>query len=335
MKNKKALILGVSGMVGSHLADHLIKKTNWKIYGACRWRSSLENVNHIIPLVNQKKVFFEYLDITEYNSVLKILKKVKPDYIFHLAAQSFPTQSFDEPILTFNTNINGTYNVLDAVKNANLNPIIHICSSSEIFGKVERKNLPIKEDCNFHPASPYAISKVGTDLIAKFFYEAYKLKIVTTRMFTHTGPRRKDFFAESSFAKQIALIENNMIPPVIKVGNLKSLRTFCDVRDAVHAYYLLVKKEKNFGEVYNIGGNYYATIGKMLKFLISISSKKNIKIRIDKKRLRPIDADLQIPNTNKFQKKFKWKPKIKFEKTMTDLLNYWRLKVSKNNFLDR
>ena len=152
---------------------------------------------------------------------------------------------------------------------------------------------------------------------------------MSTRMFTHTGPRRGDVFAESSFAKQIAMIENNLIPPVVKVGNLKSLRTIADVRDAVRAYFMLVTKKPIPGEFYNIGGNYSCSIEKILKYLISISKKKNIKIKIDKERLRPLDADLQIPDTSKFKKHTGWKPKIKFETTMRDLLNYWRLKVSK------
>ena len=195
--------------------------------------------------------------------------------------------------------------------------------------------MPIDENCNYHPASPYAISKVGTDLVGKYFYEAFGLKVLITRMFTHTGPRRGDVFAESSFAKQIALIEEKKIKPYVKVGNLNSLRTFSDVRDAVEAYYLLLTKNPKPGEVYNIGGNYSCTVKDMLNYLLSISKVKNIKIKIDKSRIRPIDADLQIPNTNKFSIATGWKPNIPFEKTMLDLLNYWRIKVKTKNFLNR
>ena len=191
-----------------------------------------------------------------------------------------------------------------------------------------QKNLPIDENCTFHPASPYAISKIGTDCVARFYYEAYKLNIFITRMFTHTGPRRGDVFAESSFAKQIAMAEVGMIPPVIKVGNLNSLRTIADVRDAVRAYYMLLNKKPTPGEVYNIGGEYVCKVGDVLNFLINLSTKK-ITYKIDKSRLRPIDADLQVPNTKKFRKHTKWKPQIKFEKTMKDLLEYWRYKVQK------
>lgn len=334
--NKKILITGISGMVGSHLADYLLKKTNSKIYGMCRWRSPMDNVDHLLNLANKKsRLNFLYGDLNDVFSLDNVIKKSKPNYIFHLAAQSYPMTSFSEPIQTLNTNIQGTFNLLNVIKNNKIDPIIHICSSSEVFGKVDKSKIPIVEDCNYHPASPYAISKVGTDLIGKYFYDAFKLKILITRMFTHTGPRRGDVFAESSFAKQIALIEAKKMKPVIKVGNLNSLRTYADVRDAVRAYYMLVTKKPQFGECYNIGGNFSCTIGEMCKFLINQSNVKKIKIQIDKNRLRPIDADMQIPNTKKFSKHTGWSPKIKFEHTMIDLLNYWRERVKKNNFLKR
>ena len=330
---KKCLITGITGMVGSHLADFILANTNWKIYGLCRWRSPLDNVEHLFNHINKgKRLFFEYGDLTDQNSLDLVVSKVKPDYVFHLAAQSYPQTSFNESTTTYNTNILGTSRLLESIKKFGLNPIIHICSSSEVFGRVSKKDLPIDENCSFHPASPYAISKIGTDLISKFFFEAYGLKTLTTRMFTHTGPRRGDVFAESSFAKQIAMIEKKIIPPIIYTGNLKSLRTYADVRDAIEAYFLLVTKSKSFGESYNIGGSYSCTVGEMLDYLISKSKfKGKITVKKDAKRFRPIDADLQIPNMNKFCKKFNWKPKYSFEKTMTDLLNYWREKIDKKD----
>lgn len=334
---KKVLITGITGMVGSHLADFLLKKTNWEIYGLCRWRSPLDNIEHLLPLANKKKSRINFIsaDLNDYSSLIKAIEISKPNYVYHLAAQSFPMASFEEANVTFNTNFIGTYNILNAIKHLNLNPMIHVCSSSEVFGKVKKENVPINEDCSYHPASPYAISKVGTDLVGRYFYEAFKLKVLVTRMFTHTGPRRGDVFAESSFAKQIAMIELKKIKPVLKVGNLGSLRTFADVRDAVRAYYLLLTNNPKPGEVYNIGGSYTCTIGEMLNFLISLSKIRNVKIIEDSKRLRPIDADLQVPDTKKFTNATGWKPTITFEKTMTDLLNYWRTKVKNNNFLDR
>ena len=324
-------------MVGSHLADYLLKKTNWNIYGLCRWRSPLDNVEHLLPLANDKnsKIKFVNADLNDYSSLIKAVEVSKPNYIFHLAAQSYPLTSFVEANITLDTNIIGTYNLLNAVKQLKINPLIHVCSSSEVFGRVKKEDLPIDENCSYHPASPYAISKVGTDLIGRYFYEAFKLKVLVTRMFTHTGPRRGDVFAESSFAKQIAMIESKKIKPIIKVGNLNSLRTFADVRDAVHAYYLLLTKNPKPGEVYNIGGTYSCTIREMLNFLVSLSKVKKIKIIEDPARLRPIDADLQIPNTKKFMNATGWRPRISFKKTMTDLLNYWRKRVQNNNFLDR
>ena len=334
---KNVLITGITGMVGSHLADYLLKKTNWNIYGLCRWRSPLDNVEHLLPLANDKnsKIKFINADLNDYSSLIKAVEVSRPNYIFHLAAQSYPLTSFVEANITLDTNIIGTYNLLNAVKQLKINPLIHVCSSSEVFGRVKKENLPIDENCSYHPASPYAISKVGTDLVGRYFYEAFKLKVLVTRMFTHTGPRRGDVFAESSFAKQIAMIESKKIKPIIKVGNLNSLRTFADVRDAVHAYYLLLTKNPKPGEVYNIGGTYSCTIREMLNFLVSLSEVKKIKIIEDPARLRPIDADLQIPNTKKFMNATGWRPRISFQKTMTDLLNYWRKRVQNNNFLDR
>ena len=196
--------------------------------------------------------------------------------------------------------------------------------------------MPITEECNFHPASPYAISKVGTDLVGRFHAEAYGQKIMTTRMFTHTGPRRGDVFAESTFAKQIAMIEAGVIPPVLKVGNLGSLRTWSDVRDAVRAYYLLVTVNPQPGAYYNIGGSYSCTVGKMLDHLLSISTSKGIRVEVDPERLRPIDADLQVPDTAKFHAHTGWKPEIPFERTMRDLLEYWRQRIrSGQSFLTR
>ena len=331
MRNKKVLITGVTGMVGSHLTDLLLKKTNWKIYGMCRWRSPLNNLHHLLDLANKKKrLEFIYGDLCDVGSINKVIKDTKPDYVYHLAAQSYPQTSFYMPDITMDTNTNGTMRLLEAIKEyGSKKTLIHICSSSEVFGRVPKDKLPINEECNYHPASPYAISKVGTDLFAKYYNEAFGLKIITTRMFTHTGPRRGDVFAESSFAKQIALIEAGLIKPEIKVGNLDSLRTFADVRDAVMAYYLLLTKKPKIGEFYNIGGNYTCSVGDMLNFLISQSTKKDkIKIKKDKTRLRPIDADLQVPDVSKFMRDYNWKPNFSFEDTMIDLLNFWRNEVA-------
>ncbi len=334
---KKAFITGITGMVGSHLLDYLVKNTDWDIHGLVRWRSPLENIEDHIDNINRKKrIFLHYGDLKDYQSLISPIKNTKPDYLFHLAAQSYPLTSFTSPKDTYETNILGTQNVLETIKEHSPLTICHICSSSEIFGKVNKENLPINEECSFHPASPYAISKIGTDLISKFYFQAYKIRTLTTRMFTHTGPRRGDVFAESSFAKQIAMAEYGLTENKVYVGNLNSLRTISDVRDAVKAYFMLVTVKPIFGECYNIGGDQSLTIKEILEFLISLSSIKKIKIVKDQERLRPIDADLQIPDCRKFKKHTGWKHTYNYKKTLKDLLNYWRKKIKKNkNYLVR
>ena len=340
---KKALITGITGMVGSHLADLLMKETDWDIYGLCRWRSPLDNIRHWVDSINTKhRIHLVYGDLRDTMSIDTAVASVVPDYVFHLAAQSYPKTSFDAPLDTLDTNIQGTARVLEALRKHAPHAVIHVCASSEVFGRVRKEKLAemggvINEECTFHPASPYAISKVGTDLIGRYYAEAYGMTVMTTRMFTHTGPRRGDVFAESTFAKQIAMIEAGLLPPVVEVGNLDSLRTFADVRDAVRAYYMLVTVNPIPGEYYNIGGAYTCKVGEMLDFLLSLSPKgKEIEIHVDPERLRPIDADLQIPDTSKFEKHTGWKPQISFEQTMTDLLNYWRERVNRGEqFLQR
>ncbi|MEW5911528.1 MAG: GDP-mannose 4,6-dehydratase [Thermodesulfobacteriota bacterium] len=329
MANIKALITGITGMVGSHLADYLLENTDWDIFGMCRWRSPLDNVEHLIPRANRKdRLYFIDGDLCDYISLQNAVELSQPDFVFHLAAQSYPSTSFTSPIHTLDTNILGTERLLEALRRCkSIDPVIHVCSSSEVFGRVPKDRIPINEECSFHPASPYAISKSGTDLIGRFHAEAYGQKVVVTRMFTHTGPRRGDVFAESTFAKQIAMIEEDMIPPVVKTGNLDSMRTWSDVRDAVRAYYLLVTVNPIPGEYYNIGGTHSCTVGQMLDYLLSLSRRKDIRVEQEASRIRPLDADLQVPDTKKFREHTGWTPEITFEQTMQDLLEYWRQKV--------
>ena len=342
----KALITGITGMVGSHLADFLLEHTDWDIYGVCRWRSPLENVEHLLDRANRKdRLYFSYADLNDQMSLVRVVKEARPDYVFHLAAQSYPLTSFTAPIDTLNTNILGTCRLLEALRletetDKSYQPVIHVCASSEVFGKIAREKIPangIHEECSFDPASPYAISKVGTDLLGRYYADAYGMTVMTTRMFTHTGPRRGDVFHESTFAKQIAMAEKGLIEPEIHVGNLKSMRTYADVRDAVRAYYMLVTVNPVAGEYYNIGGTYSCEVGDTLKTLISYSSiKDKLEVVTDPERLRPIDADLQIPDCSKFKEHTGWEPKITFEKTMRDLLDYWRERVERGNgFLTR
>lgn len=334
---KRALITGITGMVGSHLADYLLENTDWDIFGMCRWRSPLDNVEHLLSRANESdRLTFLYGDLNDFGSLFHAVEQAQPDYVFHLAAQSYPQTSFTSPEETLNTNILGTQRLLEVLRLKDSKAVIHVCASSEVFGRVSREKLPIGEEETFHPASPYAISKVGTDLVGRFYGEAYGMPVITTRMFTHTGPRRGDVFAESTFAKQIAMIEADLLPPVVKVGNLESLRTWADVRDAVRAYHMLVTINPTPGEYYNIGGTHTCTIGEMLNHLLSISTTNGIKVEVDPQRLRPIDADLQVPDTSKFHKHTGWQSEIPFETTMRDLLDYWRKRVKKKGvFLTR
>jgi GDPmannose 4,6-dehydratase len=281
-------------------------------------------------------VYFVYGDLEDYISLQNAIEESTPDFVFHLAAQSYPSTSFTSPVQTLNVNILGTERLLEALRRCDaIDPVIHVCSSSEVFGRVPQENLPINEECTFHPASPYSISKIGTDMLGRFHAEAYGQKVMVTRMFTHTGPRRGDVFAESTFAKQIAMIEAGMMEPVVQTGNLDSLRTWSDVRDAVRAYYMLVTVNPVPGECYNIGGTYSCNVRDMLAFLISLSTHKDIRVETDPGRLRPLDADLQVPDTSKFTDHTGWRPEIPFEQTMQDLLDYWRDQVRNKRFLQR
>lgn len=332
MAKPRALITGITGMVGSHLAEFLIENTDWDVIGMYRWRSPLDNLENLIDRINRKdRLHLVYGELRDALSLNEVVKDAQPDYVFHLAAQSFPRTSFEAPLDTYDTNIQGTTRVLEALYRHKKDAVIHVCASSEVFGRVSKEKLPIDEECSFHPASPYAISKVGTDLVGRYYAEAFGMNVMTTRMFTHTGPRRGDVFAESTFAKQIAMIEAGLIDPVVKVGNLESLRTIADVRDAVRAYYMLVTVNPTPGAYYNIGGTFSCSIGELLNTLINMSPRKDdIRIETDPERLRPIDADLQVPNTAKFTAHTGWKPEFSFEQTMSDLLNFWRQRIAKD-----
>lgn len=319
----RILITGITGFVGSHLAEYILNlKEEHEILGICRWRSPRENLANIY-----NKVSLHDADLLDLSALLRTIRTIKPDVIFHLAAQSYVLTSFNSPIQTLWTNVIGTANLLEAVRIVEINPIIHICSSSEVYGQVSEKDVPIKETCPFNPASPYAVSKVAEDMLAFQYWLSYKIRTICTRMFTHSGPRRGDVFAMSFFAKQVAAGELGLKEPVVYVGNLKSVRTFCDVRDAVKAYWIMVNKCKP-GEVYNIGGDRTLTIGEALDILLSFSKKK-FEIKVDPKLIRPSDVTLQIPCIDKFKNETGWQPQIPLEKTLQDILDYWRQELKR------
>jgi GDP-mannose 4,6-dehydratase len=322
-KINSVLITGITGFVGSHLADFILENyPATRVIGLVRWRAPKDNIRHILD-----RIILEPGDLQDLSSLTGVISAQKPDVIFHLAAQSYVPFSFSAPAATLNINVLGTCNLLEAIRELksarDYDPIIHVCSSSEVYGQVMESEVPIKEGNPFRPASPYAVSKVAEDMLAFQYWLSWRLKTIRTRMFTHTGPRRGEVFVVSTFARQIAAIEAGRQSPVVKVGNMDSVRTFLDVRDAVKAYWLLVEMCPP-GEVYNIGGVETMTVGEMLNKLLALSRVKNIKVEVDPTRLRPSDVTMQIPCIDKFTAATGWKPEIKFDKTLEDTLNYWR-----------
>lgn len=316
---EKALITGISGFVGSHLAEFLLSK-DLEVHGTIRWRSRLDNIQHI-----KNKLGLVDTDIRDAHSVKKTIDEVEPDYIFHLAAQSFVPTSWKAPSETLETNIIGTLNLFEAVRSSNVDPKIQVAGSSEEYGMVLPDELPIKETNPLRPLSPYGVSKVTTDLLGYQYHQSYGLKILRTRAFNHTGPRRGEVFVCSDFSKQIAEIEAGKREPIIYVGNLNAQRDFTDVRDVVKAYWLSLQKCE-FGEAYNICSEKLRNIRSVLDLLLS-KSKVNIKVKQDPKKMRPSDVEILQGDCTKFRGKTGWRPEIPFEQTMEDLLNYWRERV--------
>lgn len=321
---KNVIITGANGFIGSHLIEYILENhPEYMIHGMKRhFRSDMSNVDHI----DDKRLKWEVADLTDAHAVETMIKKRRYEKCFHLAAQSYVPDSFTNPAATINANIIGTLNLLEAFRKHNKDTIIHIASSSESYGQPTKKDLPIKETCPFRPQSPYGVSKAGTDLLSRQYFDTYGLKTIRTRMFTQTGPRRGAVFFVSAFAKQVAMIEKGMQKPVIKVGNVDSMRTIMDVRDAVRAYWILTEKCPP-GEVYNVAGDTTVKVGDVAKKLAKMSTVKNIKIKIDKRLLRPSDVTLQIPSCAKFKKQTGWKPRIPLEQTLQDTLDYWRMKL--------
>lgn len=318
-QKKKALITGITGFAGSHLAELLLSE-EVEVHGMQRWRSKSDNIEHI-----KNKIHFHEADLLDAHSLYKVIGEVKPHYIFHLAAQSYVQSSWASPSNTLEVNIIGSVHLFEAVRKCNLDIVIQIACSSEEYGKVLPTELPIRETNPLRPLSPYAVSKLAMDYLGYQYFQSYGVKIIRTRGFNHTGPRRGDVFAESTFAKQIAEIEKGIKEPIVYVGNLEARRDYTDVRDMVRAYYVSVQKCIP-GEAYNISGGNVWKIGDVLKFLLS-KSRVRIKVMKDKSRMRPSDVEVLVGDCAKFRKQTGWKPFIPFTTTMEDLLNYWRAKV--------
>jgi len=327
-------------MAGSHLADYLLQKKGLEVFGTFRWRSRMENLDdlkkedrlNIItcdrgtkPSTSSAKLNLMEADIGDAFSMNRAISVVRPDRIFHLAAQSYVPASWWAPAETLHTNIIGEVNLLEAVRTEGIDPTIHIAGSSEEYGYVLPNEIPVKETNPLRPLSPYGVSKVAQEMLAYQYCRSYGIKTIVTRGFNHEGPRRGDVFVTSSFAKQIAEIEKGLREPVIYTGDLSSKRDWSDVRDFVKAYWLAAEKGTP-GEVYNIGSGKALEVREMLDMLLGMSDIK-VEVRSDPTRLRPSDVKVLVCDSTKFRKLTGWKNEIPFKQTLKDLLDYWRERV--------
>lgn len=314
----RVLITGITGFAGSHLADYLLAEhPDVEIFGTWRWRSRTENIEHL-----EGRIKLVECDLKDATAVRQTLSEIRPERIFHLAAQSFVPASWQAPAETLNNNIVSQTNIFEAMRSLDLDSRIQIAGSSEEYGLVLPDEVPIKESNPLRPLSPYAVSKVAQDLLAYQYFRSYGLKAIRTRGFNHTGPRRGEVFVTSNFAKQIASIEAGLREPVIKVGNLSAQRDFTDVRDTVRAYWLALEKGKP-GEVYNLCSGHAVTIAELLDMLLAHTDTQ-VEIEVDPDRLRPSDVEILLGDSSKFQGDTGWQPEIPLSRTVEDLLDYWR-----------
>lgn len=316
--SKRVLITGITGFVGSHLADYILAEhPDVSISGIMRWRSRTENILHL-----RDRLELIECDMRDASSVRAVIEQVRPDWVFHLAAQSFVPSSFTAPSESLSTNLIGQLNLFEAIRKSGLKCRVQIACSSEEYGLVHPDETPIRESNPLRPLSPYAISKVAQDLLGFQYHQSYGLDVVRTRGFNHTGPRRGPVFVCSDFAKQIVDIEMGRHEPVISVGNLDAARDFTDVRDMVAAYWLALDKCEP-GSVYNICSGVGYTIRNVLDRLLALSDVK-IEVRLDPSRLRPSDVPLLVGDSSRFRERTGWRPRITFDDTLRDILNYWR-----------
>jgi len=317
---KTALITGISGSGGSYLADFITENhPDIDLHGIARWHTNTKT--NLTGFGAKAKV--HECDLNDLGAIFRVLEVVKPDVIFHLASHANVKTSFDTPIAVVQNNVNCTLNLYDAIRTLDIDPVFQLCSTSEVYGQVDPKNVPISETCPINPVSPYAVSKTTQDLLAYSYFESFGIKVIRTRMFAYINPRRADLFA-TSFATQVARIEVGLQRELLH-GNLESTRTLIDVRDAMAAYWLAVEYCE-FGEVYNIGGNTVITVGEFLTKLQALA-KSEIPARQDPKLLRPTDVTLQIPNINKFKQATNWTAKYTFEESVQYLLDECRKRV--------
>lgn len=313
---RRVLITGITGSGGSYLAEYILAHhPDVEVHGIARWHSSGRYRE-----VFGGRVTIHECDLLDYGATLVAIERAKPDGIFHLAAHANVRASFDIPGVVLQNNILGTSNLLEAVRRTKLDPLIQICSTSEVYGQVDPNDVPIREDAPLRPVSPYAVSKTAQDLLGLSYFMTYGMRIIRTRMFTYLNPRRTDLFA-TAFARQVAWIEHGLAKELMH-GNLDSVRTFLDVRDAMRAYWEALPLCRP-GEVYNIGGVTTMTVGECLRRLIALA-RVPIPTRVDPSLLRPKDVTLQIPCVDKFVQATGWAPRITFDDSLRSLLDHWR-----------
>jgi len=312
----KALITGITGFVGSHLADYLIDREHIEVHGVRRPRSRNDFLRY--------DVYYHEGDVTDLTSMNIIIKQLHPDYIFHLASQSYVPLSWQAPQATLTANAIGTLNVLDATKDNCPEAIIQVAGSSEEYGHVFPSECPITELQPLRPLSPYGVSKVASDFLARQYHESYGLNVIITRAFNHTGPRRGEQFICSKIARQLALIKLDEADPVLTLGNLDAVRDFTDVRDMVKAYWLAANRCTP-GIPYNIGSGVGHTINEVVQLLVRISGCQP-RIQQNQGLMRPSDVPRLICDSATFRSVTGWEPEIPFEQTLKDLFNYWMMK---------
>lgn len=316
----RVLITGLTGFVGSHLADYLVGRGDVEVYGTYRWRSRMENVAHL-----RDRVRLVECDLRDPVAVRRALAEVRPDRVFHLAAQSYVPASWVAPAETLAGNVLGQLHLFEAARELGLPARFQVAGSSEEYGLVHPDEVPIREDNPLRPLSPYAVSKVAQDMLAYQYWMSYRTHAVRTRGFNHTGPRRGEVFVTSNFARQIAEIERGLREPVVRVGNLEAVRDFTDVRDMVRAYWLALEHGQP-GEVYNICSGRGYTIRQVLDTLIDLAHVR-VEVREDPERMRPSDVQVLLGDCSRLRTLTGWTPTIPFETTLKDLLEHWRQRV--------
>jgi GDP-4-dehydro-6-deoxy-D-mannose reductase len=316
----RALITGISGFVGSHLAEYLLQHTDWHVVGTVYGPE--ENIEHL-----RDRLELYPAELSSLETVTSILERAKPDYIFHLAAQPLVSLSRRDPWGTLAVNIRLQLNILEAVARLGSTARILVIGSSEEYGLVLPDELPIKETNPLRPTSPYAVSKVAQDMLGLQYHLSHKLYTVRVRSFNHIGPRQRLGFVAPDFASQIAEAEAGLREPVIQVGNLESQRDFSDVRDVVWGYHLLITQGEA-GEVYNLGSEQAHSVGGILEILLAMS-KVPITVQQDPERVRPTDVPVIIGDCTKIRERTGWRPRIPFEQSLQDVLDYWREQVGK------